>query len=104
VIRIIQLELKKDSELNDADHRVYVVKLDAVVNADLQQKLDQMPQTMENAILRGRIKGIISLGGIQRGQKITTELLALVERDPTTDQWSVIGLTRHLPTHQEPKE
>lgn len=89
-----------DSELNTDDHRVYDVQLTAVVQKDLQQALDALPDTMENAIARGRIKGVMSLGAVQPGQKITTRLRALVERDPKTGQWAVVGLIRTQDTQQ----
>lgn len=88
------------STLNSEDHRVYEVKLTAVVQKDLQQALDALPETMENAIARGRIKGIMRLGGVRPGQKITTHLRALVERNPKTGQWSVVGLIRAQNTQQ----
>ncbi len=89
------------SSLNTEDHRVYDVQLTAVVQKDLQQALDELPDTMENAIARGRIKGIMSLGAVQPGQKITTRLRALVERNPENGQWTVVGLIRasDTPSH-----
>ncbi len=82
------------STLNTDDHRVYDVRLTAVVQRDLQQALDALPDNMENALARGRIKGIMTLGAVRPGQKITTRLRALVERDPRTGTWSVVGLIR----------
>lgn len=83
-----------ESELNNADHRVYDVKLTAVVTDDLAARLANLPDTMENKIQRGRIKGVMTLGAVHKGQKITARLRALVERDLKTGRWQVVGLIR----------
>ncbi|WP_294947333.1 hypothetical protein [Sulfurivirga sp.] len=84
-----------ESTLNDTDHRVYDVTLEAVVTRDLRKALKALPETPQNLEARGRIKGILSMGGAEPGRKITARLRALVERNPDTGQWSVVGLIRH---------
>ncbi len=94
-----------ESELNTADHQVYDVVLTAVVTEDLQARLNSLPDTLENKLLRGRIQGMISLGAVQRGHKLTTHLRALVERHPETGQWQVVGLIkRSTPSKEKEKE
>ncbi len=84
-----------ESTLNDIDHRVYDVTLEAVVTKDLHKALEALPETPQNLEARGRIKGILTMGGAEPGRKITARLRALVERNPDTGQWSVVGLIRH---------
>lgn len=91
------------STLNTEDHRVYDVQLTAVVQQDLQQALNALPETMENAIMRGRIKGIMRLGAVRPGEQMSTRLRALVERNPETGQWAVVGLIHHRP-NTEPSQ
>ena len=88
------LQPHEDSTLNDARHRVYDVSLTAVVQTDVQQALAQLPDTPEGRAERLRLEGLRSLDALQKGQKITSKLRALVEWDPEGQRWQVVGLVR----------